>query len=110
MQKVLEEILNIAVNAPSGHNSQPWRFSIKEGVLLVSNIPNKDKTLFNYKQRGSFIAHGAVIENIAILASTKGLQANITILPEGENSDVMAEIQLQETSKKYPYEHLAPFI
>jgi hypothetical protein len=63
----IKEILELAVNAPSGHNSQPWRFVIQDNTIQIFNIPDKDKTLFNWKQKGSLTAHGTLIENIVNL-------------------------------------------
>lgn len=111
MKKIIEEILNLAVNAPSGHNSQPWSFIFneKERSLLIYNLPNKDKTLFNYKQRGSLVAIGSLIENIAIIASNKKLKADISLFPEGENSNLIAKLIFEVSDKNYQYDYLLPF-
>jgi nitroreductase len=76
-----EELLSIAVHAPSGDNSQPWRFKIADPVISIFNVPSADSTLYNFKQRGSYLAHGALIENIAIAASKMGYKAAITPFP-----------------------------
>lgn len=78
IQKVIEE----SVHAPSGDNAQPWRFVlIKEGVE-VHNV-ERDQTLFNFERRGDYIAHGALLENIAIVAGHYGMTANIKLFPKG---------------------------
>ena len=91
---VLQDILNIAVNAPSGDNAQPWKFKIDDATISVFNVPDKDGTLYNYKQRGSLVSHGAVIENIVIIAKQLGLAAKVEILP-GER-DCTAKIEFAE--------------
>jgi len=111
MEETIKEILKLAVHAPSGHNSQPWRFVVKgDGKILIWNLPDKDKTLFNYRQRGSLIAHGAVLENVFIIASEKGYEANIRLFPEEQEPDLVAEVNFEKTIKKYPYQHLLPYI
>ena len=109
-KKTIEEILNIAVNAPSGNNSQPWRFEISENKISIFNLPNSDKFLFNYQQRGSFIAHGALIENILIVASEKGYEGNVEIFPNKEDKNLVSVITLQESSAKYKHNNLYPCI
>lgn len=84
MQETFSKILDIAVRAPSGDNMQPWRFEIKGGQLYIYNIPEKDPTLFNFKQRAAFISHGALLENITLTAPTFGFNAAIEYFPQGE--------------------------
>lgn len=114
---VLQDILNLAVNAPSGDNAQPWKFKIEGETISIFNIPDKDGTLYNYKQRGSLVSHGAVIENISIIAKQFGLTANIEVLPgekdctakitftDGESipQELFESIPLRSTNRK-PYE------
>lgn len=61
----IKKILEAAVQAPSGDNSQPWRFEIRDrdGEIRIFNIPERDKSLYNYGQMASCVAHGALIEN-----------------------------------------------
>src|SRR3989344_3946164 len=94
----IKEILSLAVNAPSGHNSQPWKFVVKEDSLQIFNVPDKDKTIFNWNQKGSLTAHGALIENIVILASEKGFEASVTLFPEGQESNLVAEINFSKNN------------
>jgi hypothetical protein len=110
MKEILSEILKLAINAPSGHNAQPWRFVIKEESLFIYDIPDKDKILFNYKQRGSMIAHGALIENIFIIASKKGFRTNLELFPNNQEPNLIAKIDFKKDDHKYEYENLYPFI
>lgn len=89
--------LSKAVNAPSGHNCQPWKFAVKNNVIEVWNIPNKDKTLFNHNQKGSYIAHGALIENIKILTSHSGYKSRINLLPNSSEPNLIAQIELNKS-------------
>lgn len=77
----LRGMIKRAVNAPSGDNSQPWRFRLKGDVITLLNLPNADVTLYNFRQRGSYFAHGAVIENLSILASEQGYHLSVSLFP-----------------------------
>ena len=71
-----KKILDIAVHAPSGDNSQPWRFKFDQNSILLFNLEDRDPTLYNFRQRGSYFAHGAIIENIIIVAGTLGYRGD----------------------------------
>ena len=62
----IKKILEAAVHAPSGENCQPWRFEIRGDEIGVFNLPKKDQSLYNEGQMASYVAHGALIENILI--------------------------------------------
>lgn len=80
--------------APSGDNSQPWCFRVKDQEIFVLQIPNKDNPFLNYEQGGTLIACGAVIENIVIEASAHNIGCTIELFP-GETNCV-AKITLTE--------------
>lgn len=77
----LTEILARAVHAPSGDNSQPWRFRIEGNTVSLFNVSDADETQYNFRQRGSYFAHGALIENILIAAKTQGYDGEVTLFP-----------------------------
>ena len=68
--------------APSGGNSQSWKFIVCGDAIRIIALPEKDHEVLNVACRGTYIAHGAVMENIAIAARHFGHEASFTILPE----------------------------
>lgn len=92
MENKIKKIIAIAVNAPSGDNMQPWRFVLTRQGVDLYNIPTGDTSPYNMRQRGSLIAHGAVLENIDIVAPTFGLQPSIQIFPLPNNQTHVARI------------------
>ncbi len=107
MQADIEKIITDGTLAPSGENCQPWKFFVAGNRIQVFNVPEADQSLYNYKQRGSYVAHGALIENIFISASKYGYTTQIQIFPELNNHDLVSTITLEKTSPKneplYPY-------
>ncbi|MBI4099355.1 nitroreductase family protein [Candidatus Parcubacteria bacterium] len=105
--EIVRRILQAAVQAPSGDNSQPWQFRIDGPRVQVLNVLGGDATLYNFRERGSLVAHGAVIENIAIAAPAFGWQAQVSVLPEGQHSPCTAAISFSPTERiehpLYPY-------
>src|SRR3989338_153490 len=106
--KLIKDILEMAVYAPSGENSQPWRFEVKENIIYQYNIPDRDNYIYNYRQRGSYFAHGAVLQNIILLSETSGYEASIDLFPSSSDTNLVAKISLKESEKKVS--HLCDFI
>ncbi len=107
-EQTISEILKLAAHAPSGDNSQPWRFEVSGSVIRTFNLPERDIPFYNYEQKGSYLAHGALIENIMIAASMHGLSAEVKLLPNDRNPDLTAEITLIESNT--PQDPLASYI
>lgn len=100
IKDIIKNILEYAVNAPSGNNSQPWKFKVKENKIYIYNVSDGDITPYNFDQKGSYIAHGTLIENISIIALKYGYLANVEIFPDKNNADIIAIVTLDKTGPK----------
>ena len=71
------QIASYASKAPSGHNTQPWKFHITDSTITV--LPNLDVTLpvVDRNNRELFISLGCAIENLCIAASYFGYTTHI---------------------------------
>ncbi len=92
MEGDIKKIIEDGVNAPSGENCQPWRFEVSSNKVSIFNVPNADRSLYNSNQKGSYIAHGALIENMHISALTHGYQETVTLFPNKEDDTHVADI------------------
>jgi len=99
-------ILEAATHAPSGDNSQPWCFTIAGDEISIYHRKGQDKSLYDFKQRGSYIAHGALIENILIASGSYGCHGEVETFP-GE-ADCTAKITFTRVPQRE--DPLAPFI
>lgn len=106
----IKAILETAVYAPSGDNIQPWYFVVENQNLKIYNRPEKDKTLYNYKQHGSMVAHGALIENISISSGWFNLKPIIKLLPDPNNENLIASIDFVENGLSEEKDNLYNFI
>ncbi|HPE79568.1 MAG TPA: nitroreductase family protein [Gammaproteobacteria bacterium] len=72
----IEKILELARWAPSGDNTQPWRFEIvSESHFVIHGYDTRDWCVYDLDGHASQIAIGTLVENIAIAASDLGLRA-----------------------------------
>ena len=99
-RKTITDLLATAVYAPSGDNSQPWRFEVRNDDIYIFSEAEKDNPKFNYKQRGTLLAHGALIENILIFGPTLGLTATATYFPDPNLPQCTACVHLTISSPK----------
>lgn len=103
----IQKILEAGVQAPSGSNSQPWEFKIRDNWIYIFALPEKDHPVLNYRYRGTWVAHGALIENIVIASSALGYEAKTNIFPDRNEPKLTAIIDLKKTKSKeetlYPY-------
>lgn len=91
-QEELRKIFAAAVRAPSGENCQPWRFVCEGNTLFLYNLPDRDQSPYNFRQYGSLVSHGAVIENIVVIASGLGYRTEIKLFPRAGDPDCTAGI------------------
>lgn len=88
----IKVVLNDAVTAPSGDNSQPWWFHLEGQTLEVHMIPDKDNPILNFRLGGSYVALGALIENIIILSSHAKLKTSLELLPDSSSPYLISRI------------------
>ena len=75
---VIEQILDLARWAPSGDNTQPWRFEIKsDDHAIVHGFDTRDSVVYDFLGRASQVSLGALIETISIAGSQHGLRASV---------------------------------
>ena len=69
----LKFLLRYAILAPSGHNSQPWKFRIDNSCLEILPDYSRSRTEVDPDDRELFISLGAVSKNIEVAAGYFGL-------------------------------------
>ncbi len=76
---VIEQILDLARWAPSGDNTQPWRFEIVDDHhVVVHGFDTRSHCVYDLDGRPSQISLGALLETISIAATKHGFLAIIT--------------------------------
>ncbi|MBM3272874.1 hypothetical protein FJY94_06455 [Candidatus Kaiserbacteria bacterium] len=88
----LTRLLRLACTAPSGDNVQPWRFAWDGETLTILNVPGIHNPFLDFDERGSYIAHGALLENLSIAAQHEGWEAHIMLFPDASAPDVVAHV------------------
>jgi molybdopterin/thiamine biosynthesis adenylyltransferase len=78
-------LLAAAVQAPSGDNTQPWRFDVDTGARQIAIYldETRDPSPMNSGQRMARLAIGAALENLLRAAEDLGLKTEL-LPPRGE--------------------------
>jgi hypothetical protein len=91
----LADILELARWSPSGDNTQPWRFEVVDTHrLIVHGFDTRDHVVYDLDGHPSQIAHGALLETLAIAASAHGLRAEVTRYPNTPDTHLKYRVDL----------------
>lgn len=109
-REVLLKILDQARWAPSGDNTQPWRFEIlADDRVVVHGHDTRDHVLYDFDGHPSHMAHGALLETMRIAASAHGLTADWDIQADAEARHPRYDVRLV-SRPGLPIDPLAPYI
>lgn len=96
---LIYKIIDYGIQAPSGDNSQPWKFVITDKFeIMLYNLSEKDNPILNVHEGGSLISHGAVILNIKIAAYSFGYKTSVAYLPDQLDKDLIAVLSFEKNS------------
>lgn len=72
-----------AIKAPSGHNTQPWLFKVNDQSIEIHPNLSKSLSVVDPDNRELFVSLGCATENLRIAASQKGYDSKVSISNEG---------------------------
>lgn len=76
----MERLLERARWAPSGDNTQPWRFEVLgDDRVAIHGFDTRADVVYDFDGRPSQLAHGALLETLRLAASRVGLRAEWSI-------------------------------
>ena len=93
-EEALRYILRAGIQAPSGDNAQPWRFSCAGNRVSVWLDADSDHSFFNFRQIASLLSAGAVVENMRVAAGACGFEADVSWLPDAGETHRLAHLDL----------------
>jgi nitroreductase len=94
--EVIHELVRAAVAAPSLHNTQPWRFRVRNGGSVIELFADPARMLpaADRGGRAAHIACGAALFNLRLAAAVAGLRPGIRLLPDPGQPLLVAEVGL----------------
>ena len=87
-------ILELARWAPSGDNTQPWRFEILgDEHILVHGFDTRDHVVYDLDGHASQLALGALLETLVMAATTQGRRTEIVRRPDTPEIHLLFDIR-----------------
>ena len=92
MDRNYTKIVHYAIQAPSSHNTQPWKFRIEEDRIFIHPDYSRALEIADFDNHELFISLGCALENLVIAARHFNYYPMVHIQTEG---DVFIEVKLQ---------------
>lgn len=99
----MPDLIRIATLAPSGHNTQPWRFTVtKTGVIIRPDFSRRTSVV-DPDDHHLFVSLGCAAENLLIAAATAGRLGSLDFSQEQEGQlEINLAQSLPTTDALYP--------
>ncbi len=95
----LKFLIRYAILAPSGPNSQPWKFAVNTNTLLVYADLRRNLPFVDPSNRTLFMSVGCAIANLQVAGEHFGLSHKIDYFPKGLESDLVADIKFERKAR-----------
>ncbi|MFO1429717.1 MAG: ThiF family adenylyltransferase [Candidatus Competibacteraceae bacterium] len=102
----IQQILELARWAPSGDNTQPWRFESRDhNHLVVHGFDTRDHVIYDLQGHASQLALGGLLETIEIAAQGRGLKGEIQRREDAPETKPTFDIYFREApAETHPLE------
>lgn len=88
------DLVHAATLAASPHNTQPWRFSLRDDAIELAVDASRNLGAIDPLRREQWIGLGCALENLLVAAPSLGWTPSVTLRPEEADSSVAARITL----------------
>jgi len=106
----IADILGLARWAPSGDNTQPWRFEVIDDLhFIVHAFDTRDHCVYDLDGHPSQIALGALLETLAIAATAHGLRAAFSRRSDAPDTHPEYRVELTP-DKQLSTDPLLPYV
>jgi hypothetical protein len=90
-------LASAAILSANPYNTRPWLFRLNPNRIEV--VANKGRNLANLDpyRREFYMGLGCALENACVAAPSQGLEAKVSLLPDGPDADTAAAIEFKPT-------------
>jgi molybdopterin/thiamine biosynthesis adenylyltransferase/nitroreductase len=104
---VVRWLVALGTLAPSAHNAQPWQFVFRGGELQCRHDPAHDLPSLDFEHGATWVAFGALTENVDLAARHLGLSARVRLFPDPSDPGLVVSMSFDgcrpETSPLFPF-------
>lgn len=98
MREISEDLVAVAVRAPSIHNTQPWRFRVVGEALELSADPRRRLAATDRDGREMVISCGAALFGLRLAVRGLGYRPRVEMLPDLGSVEPLARLRLGEAA------------
>ena len=91
--RVLEHAVDYAVQAPSVHDTLPWRIELQPGRMLLRGDRTRQLTALDPRGRELVQTVGAALFNVRVALADAGWGAEIERIPRPDDPDLLAAVR-----------------
>jgi len=106
----VQQLVAKAILAPTGGNSQPWKWLFTNNQLFLFQHQGKTNKFLDFNGYGTILGLGAATENLILEASNNNIEANINLFPLKSNESLVAQISFSKSKINNNYNYLANYI
>jgi len=86
----LKFLLRYAILAPSGPNTQPWKFSVSTNTVSIYADRDRSLPFVDPSNRTLFMSVGCAVANLLVAGGHFGFKHSLDYFPKGMESDLVA--------------------
>jgi hypothetical protein len=97
--KEIKELIKFATKAPSGHNTQPWKFVILDDEIQIHPDYSRELPIVDADNHELWISLGCALENMVIAGKKFGLKNEVSIALETKDQ-ALIRVKLSASDEK----------
>lgn len=90
MENKLKKLIESAIKAPSGHNTQPWKFKIVDNTIQIHPDFSRSLPVVDADHHALYISLGCAAENMLIASTHEGLDAKVEFVKDQEGTEYIS--------------------
>lgn len=108
--RALEEAADLAMKAPSVHNTQPWRIELQPDRLILRADRSRQLRALDPLGRELVLSVGAALLNARVALAARGWAVTVERVPDPGDGDLLAVVRPVEGSPEPGLAELAPAV
>jgi hypothetical protein len=99
-ENIYLRLISEAAKAPSGHNTQPWKFIIKDDTINICPDYTRALPVVDRDNHALFISLGCALENLIVAAENYGFGASFEIISDNDTPFIRVTLSVSSLHRE----------